>query len=346
MFRLVTRRWLLTALSFAAALGASGYVVVSTWPAGGAVALPAAAHALALAVTLLEIGARALKVRLSAQALGIPLRFGTAIRTVLGGDFASAVTPARSGSEPARFLVLSEGGVAPAPAIVVLFAELFLEMLSLALIVVVLALVFRDGGRAIGGVVGLVGGYSAFVVGGGAAGLVLARRRSSGPPPRWALRVGLNAARWRVVQRALRQLRSSVSTVRNADRATFALAFAASVAHVALRLAVLPALVLFSAPDLRLAPLVIWPLALIYGGVVAPAPGGGGFIEVAFRGVLHGAIPAALFAPALLWWRFYTFYLYVLLGALAAGRTALRALREGDDEAEAEDVHSAGRRAA
>ena len=99
------------------------------------------------------------------------------------------------------------------------------------------------------------------------------------------------------------------------------------------------------APQVHPAPLLLWPLALFYGGIVAPAPGGGGFIEVAFRGVLHGAIPAALFAPALIWWRFYTFYLYVLLGALATGRTALRALREGDDEADAEDER-AGRQAA
>jgi uncharacterized membrane protein YbhN (UPF0104 family) len=210
-------------------------------------------------------------------------------------------------------------------------------MFSLAIVAAVLAVVFRDAGRALGGVLGLVAGYAAFVIGGGAAAAALARRRSSGPPPRWALSVGLNAARWRAVQRALRQLRSSVSAVRDADRATLALALLASVVHVALRLAVLPALVLFVAPDVRLAPLLLWPLALFYGAIVAPAPGGGGFVEVAFRGLLGGTIPAAVFAPALLWWRFYTFYLYVLLGAVAAGRTALRALREGDDEADAED---------
>jgi hypothetical protein len=30
----------------------------------------------------------------------------------------------------------------------------------------------------------------------------------------------------------------------------------------------------------------------------------------------------------LLWWRFYTFYIYILLGALIAGGTVLRALRK------------------
>ena len=39
-----------------------------------------------------------------------------------------------------------------------------------------------------------------------------------------------------------------------------------------------------------LAPLVLWPLALFYGGVVVPAPGGGGFIEGAFAATLSGII--------------------------------------------------------
>ena len=331
------RRWTLTALSFTAAIGVSVYVVVSTWPEGGVARLPLVAHGAALLAALLELLARGVKLELSARSLGVRIPLRTSLRTILAGDFAAAVTPARTGSEPARFLVFSEAGVKPAPTIIVLFTELVLEMFSLALVALVLALLFRDAGRALGGVLGLVGGYATFVIGGGAAAAALARRRSSGPPPRWALLVGLNAARWRTVQRALRQLRSSMTAVRGADRGLLALAFVASVAHVALRLAVLPALVLIVEPEVRLAPLLLWPLALFYGGIVAPAPGGGGFIEVAFRGVLHGTIPSAVFAPALIWWRFYTFYLYVLLGAVAAGRTALRALREGDDEADAED---------
>ena len=36
---------------------------------------------------------------------------------------------------------------------------------------------------------------------------------------------------------------------------------------------------------------------------------------------------AGIFAAALLWWRFYTFYLYLLVGGVAAGDAALRALR-------------------
>ncbi|MEO8000191.1 MAG: hypothetical protein ABI852_22265, partial [Gemmatimonadaceae bacterium] len=79
-----------------------------------------------------------------------------------------------------------------------------------------------------------------------------------------------------------------------------------------------------------LAPLVLYPLALFYGGVVVPAPGGGGFIEGAFAATLQHSIPAGIFAASLIWWRFYTFYLYIVVGGLAAGDAALRAIKRRD----------------
>ncbi len=328
-------RWLLVALSFAAALAASGYVVWSSWPAeGGRVALPLLAHAFGAGAFLLELLSRALKIQLSARALRIPLGFGTALRTCLGGDFGAAVTPARSGAEPARYLVLTEARVAPAGRLLILFTELFLEMLSLAFVALALAVAFRGTGGALAGLEGLVGGYAVFVLGAGGVGLVLARRNAGGPPPRWAGWIG--AGRWRAVQRSVRQLRSSVDAVRAARLGTMALALLASVMHVFARVLVLPGLVYgtvlatgLDVPFSRaaLAPLVLWPLALSYGAAVAPAPGGGGVVEAAFAATLAGAIPAAIFGASLIWWRVYTFYAYVLLGGLATGRTAVRALR-------------------
>jgi uncharacterized membrane protein YbhN (UPF0104 family) len=74
----------------------------------------------------------------------------------------------------------------------------------------------------------------------------------------------------------------------------------------------------------------------MWGSALAPLPGGGGAIEVGFRAALGHAIPARIFGAALVWWRFYTFYLFILLGALAAGGTVLRALRDDDDVGEEE----------
>ena len=39
----------------------------------------------------------------------------------------------------------------------------------------------------------------------------------------------------------------------------------------------------------------------------------------------------AVVGGALIWWRFYTFYIYILLGALAAGNTVMRAVRKTED---------------
>ena len=58
----------------------------------------------------------------------------------------------------------------------------------------------------------------------------------------------------------------------------------------------------------------------------------GGLIEIVFQRAFRHDIPHIILASSLHWWRFYTFYLYILLGAVAAGATVLRALRrhEGD----------------
>lgn len=331
-------RWIVTAVSFLAAIGASAYVVWSSWPAGGAsVNLPLLAHLFGGGAFLLELLSRAWKIQLSARALHIPLGFGAALRVCLGGDFGAAITPSRSGAEPARYLVLTEARVPAAGRLLILFTELFLEVLSLAIVAVALAAVFRGGGSALTGIQGLVGGYAAFVLGVGVFGMLLARRNANGPPPAWAAALGLHAGRWRTIQRSLRQLRTSVRGVRQARLGTMALALLASVAHIVARVLVLPGLVygavlagtaLVPLTQQAMAPLVLWPLALQYGGVVAPAPGGGGFIEAAFGATLRSAIPATLFGASLIWWRVYTFYAYVGLGGLAAGRTVLRALRQ------------------
>jgi uncharacterized membrane protein YbhN (UPF0104 family) len=326
------RRWFLTFASFAAAIAVSVHVMRSTWPGHGSPAtLPLRAHLLALAAVGLDIVFRAWKLQLSAGALRLSLPFTAAMRTSLGGDFGAAVTPARAGAEPARFHVLMQTGIGSAGVVLVMFAELFLEMLSLVVIVALCAVLFHGSGTMLAGVVGMVGAYAALVIGVGAAGVLLSTRNANGPPPAWAAQLGLHAGRWRAVQRSLRNLRTGIASLRRARAELLAAALGTSVIHVALRLAVLPALVYASGVHVHapLAPLVIWPLALFYGGVVAPVPGGGGFIEIVFATTLSKTIPAAIFAASLLWWRVYTFYLYVALGALAAGRTAMRALSSG-----------------
>ena len=330
-------RWLITALSFAATIGVSIYMIAGWSQQGTSLALPIRAHLLAMLAVTVEVLARSLKIRWSARAAGIRLPLFTAARTCLGGDFAAAITPARSGAEPARFFVLAESGLPSSSILVILYAELLLEVFSLAAVVLAVAIIFRHAGGVLVGLVSMVGAYASVIIGIGALALFLSRRNANGPPPRWARRLRLHAGRWRTIQRALRKRRSTIDSVERVDRMPAIGAFLASVVHVAIRLTVLPALVLTTVAAVPLAPLALWPLGFLYGAAVVPAPGGGGAVEMAFRAALGDAIPVQLFGAALLWWRFYTFYIYILLGAIAAGNTVLRAVRKTEDyEAEVE----------
>jgi uncharacterized membrane protein YbhN (UPF0104 family) len=192
--------------------------------------------------------------------------------------------------------------------------------------------VFGGGGGMVHAVSAMLGGYAGFVLGLGVVAYLLSRGRTGGPPPDWARSLRVNAFAWRWVQRVLRHLRASIENVRRAHPGWLLLALLVSVAHIAARLTILPAIVFSYDRSLALAPLVFWPLALIYGGAAVPAPAGGGLMEVAFKATLGDAIPPAIFGAALIWWRFYTFYVYVPLGALAAGHLVLRAMRRGERE--------------
>jgi uncharacterized protein (TIRG00374 family) len=336
------KRWAFTAVSFAAVIGVSMFFILRWWRAGSAIVLPPRAHLLAIAAVVTEILTRSWKITWSAKAAHIRLSFTTAVRTTLAGDFGASITPARSGAEPARFLVLAEAGI-PVPSIlVVLFAELFLEALSLATVVIIVAIVFRHAGVVLGALVGVVGAYAGFVIGAGTIAVLLSRRHVGDEPPRWARRIGLGGKRWDMVQRWFAQVRATVDSVKHVDLRWAFASYLMSAVHVAMRLCVLPALVLGAGVNAPLAPLALWPLGLLYGAAVVPAPGGGGAVELAFRAALAGVIGPSLFAAALLWWRFYTFYIYIILGAVVAGNTALRAVRK-TTEVEMEALEEATR---
>jgi len=322
------RRVVLVAMSFLAALALSADVVWQGWQSTGRFpSLPWRAHLLALMVFVLETVSRATKVQWGAKALRIPLRWPVALRVSLGGDFGASVTPARAGAEPARFLVLAEAGVATAPALLILFFELALELVSLVLVCAILAF-FTTSGAMAGGMIGIVGGYALFVVGLGLAAFVIAGRRAVGPPPRWMHALGIHSGRWHAIQRALHHVRSSLDGLRRARPGAMVVAFALSMMHVALRLAVLPALIYGSGVSAPLTPLVVWPLLLLYGGAVAPAPGGGGAVELGFAIGLRKVLDPSVLAGALIWWRIYSFYLYLLAGAVVAGTTVMRAIND------------------
>lgn len=323
---MIRRRWLLVAISFLAAIAVSVVVVWRGWKHDGAApSLPWRVHLLALLVFAGEIAARATKVQWGARALRIPLRWTTALRASLGGDFGASITPVRAGAEPARFLVLKEASVATAPALLILFFEQVLEFVSL-LVACAVAWFFVPNGVLAGGMAGVIGGYAVFVIGIAGTALMLAKHEAIGPPPRWLRALGIHAGRWRVIRRTLRHIRTGLDGLRQARGGAVVMAFGFSMAHVTLRLALLPVLILGSGIQAPLTPLVVWPFLLLYGGALAPAPAGGGAVELGFSLGLRKVLDPAVLGGALIWWRFYSFYIYLIAGAIIAGATVLRAV--------------------
>src|ERR1043165_2558694 len=94
------KRWLFTALSFAAVIGVSVYFVISWWGTGSVIVLPPQAHLWAATAVIVEILTRTWKITSSAKAAHIDLSFMTALRTTLAGDFGASITPVRPGAEP------------------------------------------------------------------------------------------------------------------------------------------------------------------------------------------------------------------------------------------------------
>ena len=329
------KRWILTAISFAAVLGVSIYAVTSSAPEGVRLVLPIQAHLLAFGAFAVEVVSRVFKLMWTGRAVGAPFGFTTSFRTSLGGDFAASITPARVGAEPARYLILTKSGMAASDAMVVLYLELFLEMIAIAVVAVTIGLIFDSSNRSVFAMVGVVGGYAGFVLGLGAIGVILSRRNLGEEPPTWARRIRLHGKRWEIVQRWVGRVRMTVDAFKEMHKGWAALSLVASITHVAVRFTVLPAIV-YSATHapVPLAPLVVWPLGIIYGAGVVPAPGGGGAVELAFRAALGRVIPSSLFAASLVWWRFYTFYMYIAVGALVAGNLALKAVRDVEEAGE------------
>ena len=151
-----------------------------------------------------------------------------------------------------------------------------------------------------------------------------ARSAGSDPPGVWtALR--LTPARWRSLQGQGRAFIEHAEALRRVSWSANLGILAATLAHMGARILVLAALVQgwTGIPEGGLAPLILWPFALLYLGTLLPPPGGGGVLEVGFASALGGVLGPSVLPAALLWWRVYTYYLPAALGGLVlmAGRS-------------------------
>lgn len=318
-------RWLVTPVSLAA-LGAVTWVTIGGLAGfhGALGLLSPGIHLQALIVFGAELLCRGGRLTLLARGVGRPLGLVGACATQLVGEAAAAVTPSRSGSDPARLLALRRLGVDLPGGGAMMVGEMVVEAVALALAVLLLVLLVPGIGIPTAGIALYVLG--SLTVASGVVGLAAGggRRRM----PRVLGWLGMGRRGWTWIRAGARRFRHEVRELSRASRSLAAGALGLSIARVALRLSFLPLLVAPFAPSAPLAPLVEWPLLLLYTMSVLPPPGGGGSVELGFSVGLASTLPAGALAGILVWWRVYTFYLGALLGGLVLALTRVRVPRQ------------------
>ena len=106
------------------------------------------AHLVALSLVVIDIAIRAWRIRLLVPGETVPTFWQTVTLNAYG-EAASAVTPARLGGDPARFLGFRRSGVGTPAAIVALGAERAIDWVIILAASVGLAV--TQGGQGVGG---------------------------------------------------------------------------------------------------------------------------------------------------------------------------------------------------
>jgi uncharacterized membrane protein YbhN (UPF0104 family) len=256
-------------------------------------------HGLALALTLLDLLVRALRLRSL-----VPITLGRSIIVNAYGDGAALITPARVGGDPARYLGLIRSGIEPPRVLSALGVEAVVDWVFVGLVAVALGLVF--------------GGTSAEFIG-----RLVALLRS--PRAKWLLTllavaagagfVGLPLLWKRLPHVVTKALKDSVRHARELPPDTLAMLSLLTVISIGARTAILPVLA-WRLPHVTTGGVLLGSFALIYGQQIIPVPAGAGGVELGFLAGFSGSVSETDLTTLLLAWRFYTVFLGAALGAL------------------------------
>lgn len=274
--------------------------MIASWIAAGALVLG-------------DILVRAVRLRLlTGRPASLPVPGAAAVNAL--GDAASAITPARLGGEPARWMALARAGVPSGVALAALAAERLVDM-SLA-VLVTLALLPLLGRRGLVSVETFATRFASpgvlpWVV------VVAAVTLVSGAI---ALRL-----RHRFPSAATRSLREAVRHARGLSRGTVTAAAALTGLSMAARVAILPVLLVAYGPNAD--PALTWAgsFVLIYAQLLLPTPAGAGGVELAFVVGVAPLLSSAQTAGLLLTWRLFTLAVPVALGLVVVALRRTRA---------------------
>lgn len=328
------KRRIFVAFSLGGVVVASFVVLTRDGPATEALAsLPLANHGAALLTALVEVLLRGVRLLVLSSIMGLRITLPTATLTQLAADGGAAVTPLRSGADPGKALVLHRRGTRGGHIGALILGEALAEATMVPLAAVAVALTVGASPAALAGP--LVWSATALTLVTVAVRVAPSRNAKA---PGLLLRLGMTPARWERTVRSAADFRSAAGTLKRMRWPHLALLVLSTLAHIAARLLVLPALLGPAAVAVDAGALVAWPFFLIYGGSLIPAPGGAGLVEAGFMATVGPAVATATEAgvaaePGVyaFWWRVYAFHLTAALGwwTLAVhGRRRRRERRE------------------
>jgi uncharacterized membrane protein YbhN (UPF0104 family) len=265
-------------------------------------------HGLTLGLVVGEILVRAVRLRVLLGRSQAPAMLD-AIAANAYGDAASAITPARIGGDPARFIGLKRAGIGTPAVLVVLAAERVID-LSLVAVGTVVALVVL-GGRGFRDVT------------------VLIDRLASRAMQPWVVAVVVllvigAAAAYRLRHRfppAVEQsLRDALRETRRLSGVVVATTAGLTALSMLARIAILPVLLLAYAPLADPLAVFVGSFALIYSQLFLPTPGGAGGVELGFVVSMAPVLPPEGVAGLLISWRVYSLFLPAGLGVVLLAR--------------------------
>ena len=273
--------------------------------------IPVGNHLAALAAMVLEIVLRGARFVVLGTVMGAAVPLWAASMAQIAGDGGGAVTPARSGSDPAKALILVKRGVRGGQVGALLVGEAVAEATLLPLCAVVMAVSLDVSPWAMWGA--LTWTLVSLTLVGLAVRLAPTRDSSA---PRLLQRLGVTGPRWERLVGIAADFRQAAGALRRMSSVHVLLLAAATLGHIAARLLVLLALAGTEFASANLAELLGWPFFLLYGAPLIPAPGGGGAIETGFAFWVGDHLPTEKLGALAFWWRFYTFHLFALVGWL------------------------------
>ena len=256
------------------------------------------------------------RVHLLTRSLGCPMSGRRSFGTVIAAEFAGVATPANAG-EPATYLYLfSRHGFAVGRSSAMVAVDKSMDLIFFATTLPIALLSYAlDGGIGhplhltillavliligLGTLVGLIRYYRPIVL---TLGRILHRF------PR------LRHARFRLA-RSVIHFRQSVRLLLTMRASRLFLLYFFCLGHWMLRYSILAVLLSLMGASVPWGFLFVVQSLLIFAGQATFLPGGGGGVEIGFSALLSPYLDPMTSASALLVWRFFTFYLYLLAGA-------------------------------